>query len=347
LSSAPPSHDFETLKVGDTLSQTFVITNHSSAAVTLDTPQFTGTQASEFELGSVQTCTSLPATGTCLIEVLFKPVFGGSKSATLELRVAGVIVLRISLVGIAEGESDCVTIAPASNDFGPIAVGQSSPQQLFTLTDQCEPHPYIPSVQLTGTDASQFKVGQDSCSGRTITAPATNGSCVVEVSFQPTVAGSKTANLSLTHDYGTLTVTLTGTASQSPPDCVVVTPASKDFGQTPVNQSSAKQLFTITNQCNPHLNISAVKLAGTDASQFILTDDSCSGRQITHTEGVATPTTDGSCVVETVFQPNSAGSKQAVISISYTNGEANITVTATATTPDIVVQPSTLNFTIQ
>jgi len=224
LSATPIAHNFNKLKVGDTLSQTFVITNLEKSSIALENPRLVGASASEFKFAT-QTCAILTSLESCLIEVLFTPTTSGSKSVQLELFAAGLTLLTIPLTGVGEG-GECATMTPSYQDFGPIMVNQSSPNQLFTLTNQCDPNLNITTVRLVGTDANQFKLGTDTCSGRRITPiegtiPTGEGSCVVEASFQPTSSGSKTAFISISYDNSETKVSLLGRVPVTIPDIVI------------------------------------------------------------------------------------------------------------------------------
>ena len=86
-SAVPGSKDFGSLAVGQTSAlQTFTITNVGDAAMTITATQLEGSDSSNFVLAA-ENClnhTFDPAQ-TCTVDVLFKPVSDGAKSASLVL----------------------------------------------------------------------------------------------------------------------------------------------------------------------------------------------------------------------------------------------------------------------
>ena len=108
------------------------------------------------------------------------------------------------------------SITPTSHDFGNVITGNSSPQT-FTITNTGSGTLDITAggITLTGTNADQFILSA-------VTYPislASGISTTVDVAFEPTTAGSKTANLEIVHNAAgsPSTVALTG-AGIPPPE---------------------------------------------------------------------------------------------------------------------------------
>ena len=99
-----------------------------------------------------------------------------------------------------------LSVSPQNVDFGDVNVGDTSPSQVITVTNEGNSPVTLGDISLTGADADQFAIQQDNCSGATLDP---SESRTVTVVFQPTSPGSKTATLQHT---GTppFTVTLTG-----------------------------------------------------------------------------------------------------------------------------------------
>lgn len=85
-----------------------------------------------------------------------------------------------------------ITVAPLSASYGSKSVGTST-SQTFTISINSGRLLGINYAVLKGTNADQFVFTGDDCSGRTLTGPG--ASCQIQVSFNPTVTGSKTATL--------------------------------------------------------------------------------------------------------------------------------------------------------
>lgn len=104
-----------------------------------------------------------------------------------------------------------IDISPASINFGNVAVGGSSAAQGFTVSNIGAADLLIGTLSIIGTDASQYTIQSDTCSGQTI-LPA--GSCIVDVVFSPTSTGAKTADLTIPSsdpDTPSLSASLSGT----------------------------------------------------------------------------------------------------------------------------------------
>jgi hypothetical protein len=137
-------------------------------------------------------------------------------------------------------------LTPAMQDFGSVAAN-STVSHSFTLANAGNATLNITSVGVSGTNASLFTIGTNTC-GNSLGAAA---SCTITVSFAPTVAVTASAALSVIDAVGTQTSALTGSSP---------TVASGDFtlAATPSAQSSyhgASVNFTLSvanaNAANP------------------------------------------------------------------------------------------------
>ena len=71
--------------------------------------------------------------------------------------------------GFADGDrvGPTLTIVPGSKDFGSIDEGTSSTEQLFTVQNAGSAPTGTLSVSVSGTDAAQFAITTDTCTGST------------------------------------------------------------------------------------------------------------------------------------------------------------------------------------
>ncbi len=107
----------------------------------------------------------------------------------------------------------------------------------------------------------------------------------------------------------------------SPVAFVSITPSSHDFGIKAIGWSSTQQ-FSVTNMLNENLAIGTLSLIGTNASEFIIQNDNCSGATLAPQE---TRTFD------VVFTAASLGSKSAMVSIPITSPSVDpVTISLTA-----------------
>jgi hypothetical protein len=87
---------------------------------------------------------------------------------------------------------------------------------------------------------------------------------------------------------------------------ISVAPQSASMGSTFVNVATASQLFTVTSIDGGELVVDPVTLTGADSSQFIKTNDLCTGARLLPS---------GTCSVQVQFKPTAAGSKTALLSL--------------------------------
>ncbi|PKN73640.1 MAG: hypothetical protein CVU50_02690 [Candidatus Cloacimonetes bacterium HGW-Cloacimonetes-3] len=107
-----------------------------------------------------------------------------------------------------------------------------------------------------------------------------------------------------------------------------ITPASKAFGDTQINSSSASQDFTIKNAGGGTLTISEISLAGVNADQFILTN----GNAIPKDLGAGQ-----SIVVSVVSHPTSIGAKTASLKVVDNIAKATNYASLTGTGVDMTI----------
>ena len=101
-------------------------------------------------------------------------------------------------------------------------------------------------------------------------------------------------------------LTCDGVAADPPEPRIVAFPTSHNFGQISVGNSSSPFEFAISNLGNANLEIGNVSLTGEHASEFSLTNDTCSNQTLI-------PLT--TCKVEVIYSPTSIGAKTANLSV--------------------------------
>ena len=81
-----------------------------------------------------------------------------------------------------------IELSPASGNLGYVATGSSSAPASITVKNKGSADLHVSSLAITGTDADQFAVSGDACSGVAV-APA--ASCVIQVTFSPLTDGTQ------------------------------------------------------------------------------------------------------------------------------------------------------------
>ena len=220
--------------------------------------------------------------------------FGGTL-AQGELTITGAPVQAVS--------GPAAAIFPAAQDFGSVTVGQSSSSKLVTITNTGGQGLSLTSISVTGANPSDF-AATPNCSIPTVLAP--NATCTISVSFSPTAAGPRQANLSFADNApgSPQSIPLSGTGV-APQSSVSLAPASLTFASTLQGATSQPQTVTLTSLGPATLHISSVLLSGANPADFLLTNG-CSG---------AYPVA-ASCNIVVAFSPIATGQRTASLTIS-------------------------------
>ena len=100
----------------------------------------------------------------------------------------------------------------------------------------------------------------------------------------------------------------------------LVSPISYNFGSVVISRSSAAHTFTILSTGTADLVIGTITLTDTNASEFSTLHDNCSGKTLAPS---------GSCTVDAVFSPISAGAKSANLSVPSNVPTVNVPLSGT------------------
>jgi trimeric autotransporter adhesin len=301
----PSSMDFGSLTVGTTsAAQTATLQNTGTAPLTISSFGFFGSNASSFS--ETNNCGSSVAAGaSCSIAITCTPGAAGSLTANLGANFPSPIPQQsIALTCTATAAAaPQATLTPATANFGNVTAGTTSSARTFTLTNAGSAALSINSVTLGGANASEFAIASKTCG----TSLAASASCTISVSFAPAAVGSAAATLSVSDNAGgspqTSTVTGTGTAAAAP--AATLTPSTLNFGSVQTGTNSNAQTATLTNTGSAPLTIAGITLAGTNSAAFTSTN-TCG----------STLASGASCTISVTFNPTSAGTDAATLSVS-------------------------------
>src|SRR6185436_12667093 len=135
LASTPASKAFASTVVGQTsAATTFTIQNIGPAMTGTLAASILPASGAQFALGT-STCTAaLAVNATCTVQVTFKPTAAGSKTGTLQVTGAPGGTLSVALTGTGV-QAAVLATTPATQDFGTVGVGRSSPSVTYTVTN--------------------------------------------------------------------------------------------------------------------------------------------------------------------------------------------------------------------
>ncbi len=285
-------------------SLTETYTNNSGAPTTVRSAKIIGLDAPSYSI-SQDSCSgqTIQITNSCSVSVVFYalPSGPGPRSATLELMDDNGIntgTTNVSLSGTAT--TGTLSADQSSLDFGGVVLNQgNSNQQHVTISNGPSASVIINNVQIIGPDASSFNIQNGNCQNQGTFGR--NNTCQVYLQFQPTSAGIQHAQLEINND-GTanpLFVSLTGVGLNGP--ILTVSPAQAIYGNVTLGAQTS-QTFTLTDTGDAPLQIQGMFLAAGSPQVFPISNNSCSGRQISP---------GSSCRVTVGFIPIAAGVKDA------------------------------------
>ena len=200
-----------------------------------------------------------------------------------------------------------IAVSPTIKDFGTLPINTSSPAQRFTVTTTGG-NLNVDAISVTGTDATQFAIQNDSCTGKII-APET-GSCTFDVKFAPSSVGAKAANVAIVDNDSNTSklIAVNGTGTSQIP-AISFSPTSLSFSNVLSGTLSSPQTINVSNNSANFATISSVSLSGTDANQFSIpaATDYCTGETVA---------ASGNCSFQIIFSPTSGGEKTANVNLT-------------------------------
>jgi len=265
---------------------------------------------------------------SCTIQVSFKPTTVGAKVATLSVTAGdGAGVKTVSLSGTGTGAR--YTASATSLAFGNQAVKTVSIAKTIRLNSTGVRAVPITSIALAGPNPHQFK--QTNNCGTSLAAGA---SCAINVTYNPTVTGLKTATLVVTagDGAGTKTAALSGTGVIA---AYTAAPSSLAFGNEPLNLASSAKTVTVNNTGAAALPITSIVLGGTNPLQFAQTNNCGTSLAV-----------GASCAIKVTFKPTTTGSKVATLTLAVGGGASNkvVSLSGTGVRSAFSVAPTALSF---
>ncbi len=305
---------FNAQNVGTTsTSQPVTMTNTGNISLTI------ASIVASSDYGETNTCGAAVAAGaSCTINVTFKPTASGTRTGTVTITDnASTSPQTVSLTGMGAAVAPVGGVSPGSLTFAAQVVGVSSASQPVTLSNTGTAALTISSIAASG-DFSQT----NNC-GNSVAASA---SCTVNVTFKPTVSGTRTGTLTITDNASTSpqTVNLTGSGTASSP-VAGVSPSSLTFSSQLAGTPSASQPVTLSNTGTGALTISSVVASG-DFSQT----NNC-GNSVA---------ASASCTINVVFTPTSSGKRTGTVTITDNASNSPQSVSLTGNGADFTITPA-------
>ncbi|MFE9425129.1 choice-of-anchor D domain-containing protein [Kitasatospora sp. NPDC006697] len=240
---------------------------------------------------------------TLSIPVTFAPTVAGATSGIVNLATdAGTVGFSVTGSGMKAGFGT----APSSVSFDdePTGVPVATSVQFTNTGTGSE------TISAVGSPAAPWTVTGAPAVG-TVVAPG--GSFIVNVSYDPTVAGDSTDTFSVTSTSGTFAVPLTGQAVTGQGH-LTITPTTLAFGSVPVGTSSQQLSFSVTDDGNIPVTLNKAKApVGTFSSPNAIAE----GTVIGPGQSVSVPV---------VFTPGAAGPASDSYEITGNTGQGDLYV---------------------
>ena len=214
----PTSINFGNVAVGENATRMVTVTNNGTAPLNLTSIQMTNTGGGQFS--NSNSCGAILNPGqSCTLGATFTPNANGAQSGVLTFlnndSNEGTTTVNLSGTGVVQAPR--ITVQPTTLTFSSTVVSNTAPAQSVFITNTGTGNLAVQNLQLSGADTDQFVIVEPSstCSPLTKNLSDTQ-SCAVEVVFNPTSIGAKTATLTIfSNDITaiTKTVTLNGVGS--------------------------------------------------------------------------------------------------------------------------------------
>lgn len=339
----PPGSDFPDTVINQTSAQTRTVTIQNDRVRTVT---YAVADTADFKVGTESCPTRVVpgGGGVCTVQVQFIPTLGageGRRTAVMAFTFTGEPPdANPDPVNVNVAGNALLPLAQSATSLNAAAVVGSPTTTSMLLTNRSSSAITLTSFVFSGAAASDYSLAAgNTCTPALALAPST--SCTLVVGFNPPVAGTRNATLTITHSAAgsPQTVAFLGTATPAPQGRIEFSSSNLTYADTQLASTSA-QTITVHNGGNLALNFSAFTFGGTNPGDFTRTG----------TCAVGTPLPiAGDCTVILTFAPGALGLRTATLSIASdaSNGTAVITLSGTGVpipAPQVSLTPATLDF---
>jgi uncharacterized repeat protein (TIGR01451 family) len=202
-----------------------------------------------------------------------------------------------------------IHVTPGFIDFGTVNTGTTSPVGAVTIQNQGDVSLNLSSISLSGVDAGHFAISSNSCGG----SVSAGGSCTVNLTFTPTTAGAKSAQLVINSndsDEPTVNVTLSGTTPS------ITTPETLNQYNLAVTKSASVANATPGTPFN--YTVTVLNKGTIAAANAVMTDQLPTGVTFNSANATGGGTCSHNSGIVTCTWPTLAGGATATVTISVT-----------------------------
>lgn len=190
----PNSITFPVTAIGvSSAASKITVTNNTGASITLGNPAVSTT--GPFTNAGSTTCTNslvIAASGTCVINVTFKPALVGYNQGTVSLADSDVTSPQAAQL---QGYGTAIKFTPTTVNFGTVTRGQTV-SSTVTISNVGTTNVFFTGAELSGTNSADFgdNYGDSAPCGNTASNPLKpGGTCQISVTFDPSKVGTENA----------------------------------------------------------------------------------------------------------------------------------------------------------
>jgi len=317
---SPLSLSMGVAAIASSVTQSVTLTNSGGDDLIIDAPSFSGANSTDFPVSmfSWGNCTTDLAPGlSCTFTISFAPTAAGVRSAAFQFNTddpGGPQFINLVGIGASPGSvTTAVTLSPNVLNFGPVPLSSVSAEQTVTLTNTGGVPLDVTSLAVTGLNAADFAISDDTCPQDPATlAPGTN--CTISVVFVPSLTSGESASLTISDNTsaGTQTITLAGSGSISADGAQPALSLSStllNYGAVPAGTSALQAVTLINSGATRFYNITGVTITGPNAADFTLSSNTCPLAPFSLPIGL-------SCAITVAAKPSTAATEAAFIQVS-------------------------------
>jgi HYDIN/CFA65/VesB-like, Ig-like domain len=307
LTISPGAFNFGEVNVGASSgAAAFAVVNTGQRPATINGVSIT--PVGEFAIDSNACAATLAPGATCAVTVHFTPGASGPRSATLTATSTGGATASSALSGTGVTPPG-LSISPTTKNFGSVPERGTSAATTFTVKNTGSQPQTITSVALNTGQPDQFALDPGTCAGAVVPG---GGTCTVNAAFTPTASGARTTRLVVSSNANvSATATLRGTGQ---PGRLGFEPNPADYGVVAIGSTTNAVTVTITNGGGGVLGVTAVRVGGANAGEFLVMSDSCTGQQLAPA---------GTCTVSVAFRPLGTGTRTGSLDVDHSDGTAS------------------------
>jgi hypothetical protein len=290
------------------------ISNTGATSVGLQTPVVSG---ADFAI-TANTCGSTLGPGTgCTVSIAFTPAASGARSGTLSI-TDDVGTQTASLSGIGTSPATDA-LAPLALTFTAQQLNTSSGVQQITLTNSGDTPLTLIAAQIRSGDFSVI----NAC-GNSLNAHST---CSLNVVFQPKSVGLITGVLTVSDQYRSQTIALSGTGV-APPGVSLSPVSTITFPPVGVGVISGAQTVTLTNNGGVPLFVQSIGITG---DFVILSGSNACGNSVA---------VNAACTLQIAFAPTAGGLRTGALTVTDNASNSPQTLALTGAGVDFSLNPN-------